>query len=201
MLVVMASVAVLADVDRLGTPVVLTLVGCAVAGLIIGLAVILNRRLGTVLTYRLRRSRIGRIVHALYRIQRVLRAFPRFPLLVTLLWSTLFYLGTGLLVFLSCLAFGAAIRYVEAVSVAVLVSLLMMIPISLGGLGLRQAGDVYVLGLLGIDPGQALAVSLGRQLITYGYIIIGGALFLRWRGLTKEPEQILRGAKQEVTQC
>lgn len=201
MLILMASVAVASDIDRLGKTVVLTLVGCAAAGLIVGLSVILNRRLAAGLAYRVRRKRLGRVVYVLYRIQRVLRRFPRLPLLVAFLWSVFFYLGIGLLLFLSCLAFGASIRFTEATSVAVLVSLLMLIPISLGGLGLRQAGDVYVLGLLGIDPGQALAVSLGRQVITYAYVVAGGALFLRCRGLTEQPEKMGPGARREVPQC
>jgi uncharacterized membrane protein YbhN (UPF0104 family) len=141
------------------------------------------------------------VVYLLYRIQRVLRTFPRLPLLVAFVWSVLFYLGIGLLVFICCHAFGAPILYREAATLAVLVSLVMLIPTSLGGLGMRQVGDVYVLGLYGIDPGQALAISLGRQLINYGYIAVGGALFLRWRGLTRQPEQILQRAKREVPQC
>jgi len=83
-------------------------------------------------------------------------------------------------VYFSCLAFGVSISLVEATSVLVVVCLLTMLPISLGGLGLKQAGDVYMLGLVGVDPAQALVISLLRQMIHYGYILIGGLFFVTW---------------------
>ena len=46
--------------------------------------------------------------------------------------------------------------------------------------GLRQAGDVYMFGVFGLDVEQALGISLVHQLINYGYVALGGILFLRW---------------------
>jgi uncharacterized membrane protein YbhN (UPF0104 family) len=51
-----------------------------------------------------------------------------------------------------------------------------------GGLGIAQAGDVYLLGLLGVDAPTALGMSLLRQALRYLYASLGALLFLGWRG-------------------
>lgn len=98
---------------------------------------------------------------------------------VALGYSAVFYLTGGIVFYLVCLGFGLDVSVLEAVSVQLLTSLLTIIPISLGGLGLSQVGDVYLLGQLGVDYSPALAVSLVRQLIAYGYAAIGAGLYLR----------------------
>jgi len=97
-------------------------------------------------------------------------------------YSFLFYLAAALTFFLICRAFGTHITLLEATSVQVLLCLLTLIPISLGGLGLAQAGDIYLLGVLGIDAATALGISLVRVLIQYGYALLGGILFIRLQG-------------------
>ena len=78
-------------------------------------------------------------------------------------------------------AFGIPLSLLEAATVQLLVGLLTGVPMSIGGLGLTQAGDVYVLGIFGSDAASALGISLVRQGIQYGYCGIGGILFLLWR--------------------
>ena len=58
---------------------------------------------------------------------------------------------------------------------------------------MRQVGDVYMLGLMGVDPATALVASLLRQLINYFYSLVGGAFFMAWKGT--EPE----GARGETS--
>jgi len=177
MLVMLAAAAVVVD-PRLATRPVVLLVGSGLAIVALAWVIALNRRLAIAVTYRTRRRRVGRPLRTLYRLQRVLRTFPASSLVVALGWSFLFYAGVGLVVYFSCLAFEVRIGLVEAISVLVVVCLLTMLPISLGGLGLKQAGDVYMLGLAGVDPAQALVVSLLRQMIHYAYVLIGGLLFV-----------------------
>ena len=196
----LALLAIAHDPVRLATPPVLALVGGGSAMLILGLVVASNRRIATVLMYRTRRWRVRRVTSALFRLHRIFRRFPRRPILTALGWSLLFYLGSGGLLYCSCRAFARPISLVEATSVIAVVCVLMLVPLSLGGLGLRQAGDVYMLGLIGIDPASALIISLLRQTINYGYTAIGGILFLSWQGehgVTRPVEE--RDSPQDVS--
>jgi hypothetical protein len=69
--------------------------------------------------------------------------------------------------------------FLEATSVAVLVCVLVLIPISVGGLGLRQAGDIYLLWLFGVDVSVALDISLLGQLTGYFFSLLGGPFLLK----------------------
>lgn len=59
-----------------------------------------------------------------------------------------------------------------------LVSLAVLIPISIGGIGLREGALVGCLDWLGIDGAHAIALSLGVFAVTLGGALFGGALEL-----------------------
>jgi len=177
-MVVLAVAAVCGDPSSFASVPILVLVGGGVALLLGTLAVVSNRHWAIGLRYRTRHWRIRKSVSIAYELHRTLRTFPRRPLMIAVGWSVLFYLAVGCVLYLACLAIGVSITFLQAVSSVAIVSLLTMIPISMGGLGLKQAGDVYVLELLGVEPSQALAVSLLKQIIAYGYTMVGGGYFL-----------------------
>ena len=92
--------------------------------------------------------------------------------------------------FLICKAFATQISLLQATAELWLISLLTLIPISLGGLGLAQAGDVYLLGILGVGAAQAFGISVMRQLITYSYVLIGGYMFVSMDGSSLFQRQV-----------
>jgi len=61
-----------------------------------------------------------------------------------------------------------------------LIALVLLIPISIGGLGLNQSAYVFFFGMVGVPERLALAVSLLLQLIIYVSSLPGGVLW--WRG-------------------
>jgi uncharacterized protein (TIRG00374 family) len=68
------------------------------------------------------------------------------------------------------------------------VSVISMLPVSIGGWGVREGAMVVGLGLMGVAPSDALAISICFGL---AHIIIGlpgGVLWLRNRRLTPAPE-------------
>jgi uncharacterized protein (TIRG00374 family) len=205
-LVVAAAVSVFVNRARFATPPLLVLICGALALVTVTTVLALNRRASTSAMYRWRRSRLGRPLKTLYRLQRMLHRIPPGAVVAALGWSFAFYLGSALLLYCSCAAYGIPLTYPQAASVVVVVSLIMLIPISLGGLGLRQAGDVYMLGLLGIDPAHAIVASLTRQLVNSTYALIGGGLFVAWRGRVEprqgtprvEPSPVPRGNRGPV---
>jgi uncharacterized protein (TIRG00374 family) len=192
-MVSLAVIAVAWDAQRLATLPVLSLVGVTVVLLFGGLVVSLNRRFATTVAYRARHGRFNWIFSRLYRLHRMLRLLPRASIGTALGWSVLFYLGSGLLLYCCCRAFSQPLTFVECVSTISVVCILMMIPVSLGGLGLRQAGDVYMLGLVGVDPAPALVISLLRQVINYFFALLGGVFFMLWTGAGLEATAPDRG--------
>lgn len=160
---------------------VIALAGVGGLALIGGAWLVLNRRLPHKLSEQAKGGRFRRIFGPLFRLQDNLRDFSRKPLLATLGYSSLFYLTSSLTFYLVALAFGAGITFLEAASVQILIMLLILVPVSLGGLGLAQLGDVYLLGTLGVAPPDALGMSLVRLLVKYSYALLGAFLFFRWR--------------------
>lgn len=61
-----------------------------------------------------------------------------------------------------------------------LIAFVLLIPISIGGLGLNQSAYVFFFGLVGVEERLALAVSLVMQLIIYVSSLPGGLLW--WKG-------------------
>jgi uncharacterized protein (TIRG00374 family) len=150
----------------------------AVAGT---LAVALNRRLGVAIAYRTRHLWLRRLSGPLYKLQRVIRTMSKDALRTALGWSVVFYVAAGIRTYVVCLAFGVDVSLLQVTTVQLIISLVTMVPITIGGLGTVQAADIYLFGLLGIDPATALAISLFRLLIYYFYAAIGGVLFVQWR--------------------
>ncbi len=59
-----------------------------------------------------------------------------------------------------------------------LVAILTILPISLSGLGIREGGFVYFLGLKGVPPEKAITVSLAFFAIQAAAALLGGAGYL-----------------------
>lgn len=60
-----------------------------------------------------------------------------------------------------------------------LIAFALLIPLSVGGLGIGQSAYVFFFGLVGIAPALALAVSLLHQVIVYAASVPGAFLWLR----------------------
>jgi uncharacterized protein (TIRG00374 family) len=180
-LVLISVPIVLGGVPELGVLPVVALIGAVAAGLAIGIGVALNRRLAATIAFLSRRQRVlGRITSALYMVHRTLRRFPWRPIGVALGYSVLFYGVGGFSFYFICRAFSADVSALEAVAVQLLTSLVTLVPISIGGLGLAQAGDVYFLDHLGVGLATALGISMARALVQLFYAALGGILFVRW---------------------
>ncbi|MBW2269989.1 MAG: flippase-like domain-containing protein [Deltaproteobacteria bacterium] len=180
-LVLLCVLLVGADAEHFATAPTLLLLaglGSALAG---GLWLAWNPRLAELLA-RGARGRAGWVLRPVAKLHAALTGIPTPALLASVAWSLPFYVSAGLLFYLISLAFGVQLSFVEAATVQVLICLLTLVPISLGGLGLAQAGDVYLLGLLGIEPATALGMSFLRQAICYAYAALGAVLFAGWTG-------------------
>jgi uncharacterized membrane protein YbhN (UPF0104 family) len=58
-----------------------------------------------------------------------------------------------------------------------MINIITMIPISLGGLGLREGVSIYLLQKVGVDLAHAMGLSLAWYLILVGTSALGGVIF------------------------
>lgn len=68
---------------------------------------------------------------------------------------------------------GAELAFSDAAWVLGIVSVAVLVPISLGGLGVRELGFVAMLGLCGVQPALALSIGIISSFITIAGALIG----------------------------
>jgi len=91
-------------------------------------------------------------------------------IIYTFLFSILFQLAGIYLSYLVAVAFNINVSFVSFLVFIPLISLFTMIPISLGGIGLRELSYVYLFSSVNLSNESALILSLG----TYFTLLVGG---------------------------
>jgi len=104
-------------------------------------------------------------------------------------WSMLVQMGGAVSVALVARALGVALPLSVWFSVVPLVALAMVLPISIGGVGVREGGLAFLLAPSGVAREQAVAIGLMWFLCTIAAGLIGGLLFL----LDRTPNHQARG--------
>jgi uncharacterized protein (TIRG00374 family) len=72
-------------------------------------------------------------------------------------------------------------------AIMAIVNMLIALPISLAGLGVREVLYVIFLGLVGIDPDHAAAFSLTYFTMNLGWSVVGGPFYFLYRHETHTP--------------
>jgi uncharacterized protein (TIRG00374 family) len=72
-------------------------------------------------------------------------------------------------------------------AIMAIVNMLIALPISLAGLGVREVLYVIFLGLVGIDPDHAAAFSLTYFTLNLGWSLVGGPFYFLYRHETHAP--------------
>ncbi len=90
-------------------------------------------------------------------------------------------LCTSLVNFILSEALGGGITLLQAFLFTPLIALVLIIPISIGGLGLNQVAYPYFYGLVGVPTAHAIGLSLLIQFVQIVCSLPGGVLWLRWR--------------------
>ncbi len=115
-------------------------------------------------------------------LRRVVSAFRMFqsykPALVKVfLLSFLFQLSAIYTSYLVSSAFGMGIPFLFFPAVLPLIGLAVMVPISLGGVGLREMAFVYFFSIFGIATENSLVISLGTYVTLLAGGLFGAAVF------------------------
>lgn len=93
-------------------------------------------------------------------------------------WSLLVQMGSSVSVALVARGLGVALPLSVWFAVVPLVALAMVLPISIGGVGVREGGLAFLLAPAGVAAEQAVAIGLLWFLTTIVGGLIGGLLFL-----------------------
>ena len=84
----------------------------------------------------------------------------------------------GIAVYVTAISLGVGLSLALIVSVTACVLLITMIPISLGGWGLREASFITLLGPLGVNSQESLLIGILFGLMTLVSALPGGLAFL-----------------------
>ena len=99
-----------------------------------------------------------------------------------ILFTLLFYLiSVGSRLFLG-LSIGINLPPIQLGGIILLVNFLILVPITISGIGVRETGYVMLLGLAGIKPEQALLLSFLDFMISISGVLIGGGILL-WENI------------------
>jgi len=109
--------------------------------------------------------------------------------------SLLLQLNVVLLHYLVGRAVGIELSFVDYFYVVPVALFVMLIPLSINGIGIREGMFVYMLGSVGVDKSDALVLSLLVFAVFFVYGILGG-LVLASRGIS--PRKLARDASVPI---
>ena len=119
-------------------------------------------------------TRLGRFLSAL---RDVLRAPGRLVGIFT--WSLVAQISGNLLVVTAlALAFGLDVPASFHWAAIPLITLVTLLPLSINGIGIREGAFVYCYARVGLDPAEALSLSLAFTAVLAAWSGIGGLLLL-----------------------
>jgi uncharacterized membrane protein YbhN (UPF0104 family) len=132
-----------------------------------------------------RRFRIERPARAVYEGIHGYRDHPG-TLLVVCAVSVALQLSRVLAIYASGRAVGIHLSLLPYIVLGPLLFLVMLVPFTVNGLGVREAFFVSFLGNVGVDADQAFAAGFLFFLVTVAMALPGGAILL-WEGLHGRP--------------
>jgi uncharacterized protein (TIRG00374 family) len=83
------------------------------------------------------------------------------------------------------LCVGGVIAWHQIIFIVSVVAFVSLLPVSIGGLGLREGALAGGLVFMGVDPNAAIAVALFNLLVVWLKAAIGGVLLLSGGGIRK----------------
>lgn len=173
-LALMALMALVIGSDFNSDSITVTVVG-VLAALVAGWLIFFNRRfMEWVFGIFFRLPVVNRLENAIREVYEALYLLHNQPrlLLVTGTISLLNAITETLAVVFVAQALGVDVNPIYFFLIMPVVWIVMLIPISISGLGLREGAFVFFLGQLGVSSGDAVAISL----LFYSYSVVVGVL-------------------------
>ena len=131
---------------------------------------------------------IGRVVRYLHRFHEAVRRFPyRRGLLLTVVWIAAYQLALIAVVHLLFMAFGHQVPFIQNLLLYPLIGMLTVVPITIGGFGVREGAFVFFYSLVGVPAEVSLGVSLMTYLLVIGVPALLGGVLLLFDGHSRKP--------------
>jgi uncharacterized membrane protein YbhN (UPF0104 family) len=128
--------------------------------------------------YVLGRWRDRRLVNWLLHLAAQLQSLRQPRIIVTLLWTLLSLVCAAVSTYLIARTLGIAVGPIAMAAVMSLVTLIVILPISIAGWGIREVSFVTLLGLLGVEREAAFLLSVEVGLLTMLVSLPGAVLWL-----------------------
>ena len=151
------------------------------AGAAILVAVALGMLLLGIIERLLGRWRRQRLIHFVLRIAEELRQLNKRAGLIALCFALAAGVCSALGAYCIARSLGLGVGPVPMIAVTSMMTLVVALPISVAGWGVREISLVALLGLLGVDRAAALALSVELGLISTLLSLPGGAVWLTLR--------------------
>jgi uncharacterized protein (TIRG00374 family) len=122
---------------------------------------------------------VGALHKLFHKVENVVRHYVSEQALIAkiLLISLAFQVLAYTIFFLYMKAVNVDVPYLYCLAFVPILYLLEALPVSVAGIGLREAGLIYFLGLLGLSSAEAIAVSIVAVAMRYAVNLTGGVMF------------------------
>lgn len=187
-LVSLLPLVLLSDLVTTRFPAVRLLVPAVMVGFAAGVGLLLFPRWRSLLRP-LRRIRLmDRVFDFLARSRAAVAVAGRSlcTLAATYAMSLVFYVGASACVWAAARSLGAHVRMDYLMATVPLVLATAMLPVSVNGLGITEAGFAIFLQLAGVPLPEAVGVGLLLRARMFVTAMIGGLVFLRYRTLSRQ---------------
>jgi uncharacterized protein (TIRG00374 family) len=152
----------------------------------LGFLLLLSRSVRSLLERIFQNRLLARLAPLVQRFSHALDAYRNASraLLLALAISLITVFVTNLVNWLLAVSLGGGISLLHISLFNPLIAFVLMIPISIGGLGLNQSAYVFFFSLVDVPERLTLAISLVMQVLIYISSLPGGILW--WRGRRKQ---------------
>ena len=188
-LVSLLPLVLLSDLVTSNFPAVRLLVPVVMAGFLAGIGLLLFPRWrGLLLPLRGTRP-MARVFDFFSRSRAAVTVAGRSlgTLAATYAMSLVFYVGASACVWAAARSLGAHVRMDYLMATVPLVLTIAMLPVSVNGLGITEAGFAIFLQLAGVPLPEAVGVGLLLRARMFVTAMLGGLLFLRYRTQSRQP--------------
>ena len=153
------------------------------AAVIVGLILLLQDRVPDVLEKKISFFSVNPIGMKLLEMHRAFLRFKKYPgtLFLAFLYSLVLQIIRVVTIYVTALAFSINIG-IETFFVVVPVSIVViMIPVSIGGLGVREGAFVFLFSLFGVSVNSSFVISSTNSIMVTIIGLLGGFIFMLYR--------------------
>ncbi len=178
-LILFAVLAVALEQQYLSDSRLVAALGLAFVGYLAIVGIVFNRSVILYMEKWVPKKVIGSTVEKVQQCQEAIYLYKRHGLdmMMSLIYSILFYLTAILLVYVGCLVFDVEVPLSTLVTAVPVMYIVFMMPISVGGIGLQEWTFLVVLGMIGVPAAVALSVGLLCRAREVSFSIVGGASY------------------------